>query len=67
MKPEGTRLQIIFVIEEGGPTEVWSWGVVNKNLTPTEAVEQNTSPGMGVAADGHHSAATRANRTAVWA
>ncbi|TNE49277.1 MAG: hypothetical protein EP343_12225 [Deltaproteobacteria bacterium] len=45
-KPEGTRLQMIFVIEEGNSAEVWTWGIVREVLSPAEAAQQGKAPGL---------------------
>lgn len=45
-KPEGTRLQMIFVIEEGESTEVWTWGIVREVLSPAQAAQQGKAPGL---------------------
>lgn len=47
-KPEGTRLQLVFVIEENNPVEVWSWGIVREVVNVADATEQGKNPGIGL-------------------
>jgi DnaJ-domain-containing protein 1 len=47
-KPIGTRIQIIFVIEELAAQEIWSWGIVNEEITPAIAAEQDRRSGIGL-------------------
>ncbi len=49
-KPVGTRVQLIFLIkrENEEPLEVWSWGVIEKIITPEEALEQQTVAGLQI-------------------
>ena len=46
-KPKGTRLQIIFVIEDV-EKEVWSWGLIQSIHTPAEAAVSGEDPGIGL-------------------
>lgn len=49
-KPLDTRVQLIFIIspQSPEPTEVWSWGTIDKIVTPEEAIETQTTSGIRI-------------------
>lgn len=49
-KPTGTRVQLIFILELEGkePVEVWSWGAIEKVVTPEDARQIGVSAGMEI-------------------
>ncbi len=46
VKPPGTRIQLIWILEELNDLEIWSWGTVERAVTPEEASETGEEPGM---------------------
>lgn len=47
-KPEGTRLQIIFILEDHQNLEIWSWGVIEQIVSAQDAASSGGSPGLRV-------------------
>ncbi len=46
LKPEGTRIQLIWIIEELDNLEIWAWGIVKKTISPQEIKGTEDKPGM---------------------
>ena len=48
-KPIGTRVQLIFIIKNNDESiEVWSWGIIEKIVSPEEAMELHSIAGLQI-------------------
>jgi hypothetical protein len=47
-KPIGTRLQLIFVVEDQDNMEIWSWGAVEDIISPDDVIGTDDPPGLRI-------------------